>query len=68
MDAHQNHKFGKALFISGMAIVSVFFVWVTFIHKHSSPDHIQQVKDQVVQDQQKTAPPATETTTTEPAK
>jgi len=65
MDAHQNNQFGKALFIFSMIFVGAFFTYVTFFHPHSSPDSINNIKDKVVQDQQK---PAEAAPAAEPAK
>ncbi len=55
-NAHLNNKHGKQLFIFAMVFVTVFFIYVTFIHQHSSPDHVKTVKDQVIADAAAAAP------------
>ncbi|MGE3974144.1 MAG: hypothetical protein AB7F59_06430 [Bdellovibrionales bacterium] len=55
MDAHQNNQFGKVLLIFSMVFVGIFFIYITYFHAHSSPDHIKTIKDQVIQDKQQPA-------------
>jgi len=54
-NAHRNNSHGKKLLIFAMVFVNVFFIYITFFHPHSSPDHIKEVKAVMAAD---TTPPA----------
>lgn len=49
IDAHQNNKQGRQLFIFAMVFVTIFFIYVTFFHPHSSPDYVHNVQEMAVQ-------------------
>ncbi len=61
-NAHRENANGKRLFIFAMVFVVVFFIYITFLHPHSSPDYVKEVQTKVVTDAAPPAqaPPATE--------